>query len=84
MPAPALSPVVINEVGAAGFVSPPVPALFIYQSTLPKRWSNHTHEQTYFGLPCDVPPVLLLTGPLTCVMRLDWMTSRADICWPTP
>lgn len=36
------------------------------------------------GSPTDVPPVPFPTGPRTLSMRLDWKTSRAFICCPTP
>jgi hypothetical protein len=35
-------------------------------------------------LPWLVPPVVLVRRPAVEVMRFDWMTERADICWPTP
>lgn len=36
------------------------------------------------GLPCDVPPVLLVTGPLLPPMRRDETAPRTFISWPTP
>jgi len=36
------------------------------------------------GLPGEIPPVLLVTGPGTVSSRFEIMTSNADICSPIP
>jgi hypothetical protein len=36
------------------------------------------------GLPCDVPPVLLVTGPLLPPIRRDETAPKTFISWPTP
>ena len=41
-------------------------------------------ELPALGLPCDVPPLLAVTGGSTLLIKLLWMTLKALICSPTP